>query len=86
MYKILLERRAERDLRRLSAGTHERVTAAIRGLAANPRPLGCCKLAGSENDWRIRVGNHRVVYEIAVRYSSRARQPGPPSSRGVSLT
>lgn len=30
MYSILLERGAERDLRRLSAGLHERVIAAIR--------------------------------------------------------
>ena len=28
-------------------------------------PPGCRKLAGSKNDWRIRVGDYRVVYEIA---------------------
>jgi len=26
---------------------------------------GCRKLAGSKNDWRIRVGDYRVIYEIA---------------------
>ena len=65
MYRILLERSAERDLRRLAAEMHERVIAAIRGLAANPRPPGCRKLTRSQNDWRIRVGDYRVVYEIA---------------------
>ena len=65
MYRILLERSAERDLRRLSAEMHERVIAAIRGLGANPRPPGCRKLTGSQNDWRICVGDYRVVYEIA---------------------
>ena len=65
MYRILLERSAERDLRRLSAEMHERVIAALRGLAANPRPPGCRKLTGCQNDWRIRVGDYRVVYEIA---------------------
>ena len=40
-------------------------SAAIRGLAANPRPPRCRKLTGSQNDWRIRVGDYRVVYEIA---------------------
>lgn len=65
MYRILLERSAERDLRRLSAKAHDRVIAAIRGLAAKPRPMGCRKLNGSENDRRIRVGNYRVVDEIA---------------------
>jgi mRNA interferase RelE/StbE len=65
MYRILLERNAEKDLRRLSAEMHERVIAAIQGLAHNPRPPGCRKLTGSENDWRIRVGDYRAVYEIA---------------------
>jgi len=44
---------------------HHRVIASIRALATNPRPPGCRKLAGSKNDWRIRVGDYRVVYEIA---------------------
>jgi mRNA interferase RelE/StbE len=65
MYRIVLERNAERDLRRLSAEMHGRVIAAIRGLATNPRLPGCRKLTGSQNDWRIRVGDYRVVYEIA---------------------
>lgn len=31
----------------------------------NPRPPACRKLTGTKNDWRIRVGDYRVVYEIA---------------------
>jgi mRNA interferase RelE/StbE len=65
MYRVLLERGAERDLVRLSSEIHDRVIAAIQGLATNPRPSGCRKLAGSKNDWRIRVGDYRVIYEIA---------------------
>jgi mRNA interferase RelE/StbE len=38
---------------------------AIQALATNPRPPGCRKLAGSKHDWRIRVGDFRVIYEIA---------------------
>jgi mRNA interferase RelE/StbE len=34
----------------------------IEGLAADPRPSGCRKLRGYKDLWRIRVGNHRVVY------------------------
>lgn len=64
MYRVFLERAAEKDLKRLSAEIHDRVITAIRGLAQNPRPPGCRKLAGSENDWRIRVGDYRIVYEI----------------------
>jgi len=65
MYRVLLERGAERDLVRLSSEIHDRVIVAIQGLATNPRPSGCRKLAGSKNDWRIRVGDYRVIYEIA---------------------
>ena len=37
---------------------------AAEGLASDPRPVGCRKMAGSENRWRLRVGDYRVVYEI----------------------
>jgi mRNA interferase RelE/StbE len=65
MYRVLLERAAEKDLARLSAEIHDRLIAAIRSLGQNPRPSGCRKLAGTKNDWRIRVGDYRVIYEIA---------------------
>jgi mRNA interferase RelE/StbE len=57
MYRVLLERGAEKDLSRLSSEVHGRVIAVIRALANNPRPPGCCKLTGSKSDWRIRVGD-----------------------------
>jgi mRNA interferase RelE/StbE len=65
MYRVFLERAAEKELKKLSVRTHDRVISAIEGLAKNPRPAGCRKLTGSDNDWRIRVGDYRVVYEIA---------------------
>ena len=64
MYRVFLERAAERDLRKLSAKLHNRIIAAIQALAKNPRPAGCRKLTGSDNDWRSRVGDYRVIYEI----------------------
>jgi mRNA interferase RelE/StbE len=65
MYRVLLERGAEKDLSRLSSEIHDRIIAAIRALATIARPPGCRKLAGSKHDWRIRVGDYRVIYEIA---------------------
>ncbi|HMG71896.1 MAG TPA: type II toxin-antitoxin system RelE/ParE family toxin [Pyrinomonadaceae bacterium] len=65
MYRVFLERAAERDLKQLSAKLHDRVIAAIQTLAKTPRPTGCRKLTGADNDWRIRVGEYRVIYEIA---------------------
>ena len=65
MYRVIVEHSAEKDLKRLSSEVRARVTPSILALATNPRPAGCRKLAGSKSDWRIRVGDYRVVYEIA---------------------
>jgi mRNA interferase RelE/StbE len=64
VHEIYIERTAERDLKRLPAGAFARVVARIRALAANPRPEGSRKISGSERDWRIRIGDYRVVYEV----------------------
>ena len=64
MYEVYLERAAERDLRHLSSEEFHRVIPRIRALSENPRPSGCRKITGSKNDWRIRIGDYRVIYEI----------------------
>ena len=64
MYEVSLERAAERDLRRLSAKIFGRIIPEIRALGKNPRPHGCRKITGSKSDWRIRIGDYRVIYEI----------------------
>ena len=65
MYRVLPERTAEKDLTRLSSEINDHVIAAIQALATNPPLPGCRKLAGSKHDWRIRVSDYRVIYEIA---------------------
>ena len=64
MFELLLERAAEKDLRRLPEDIHARVIRAIQPLAKEPRPIGSKKLAGAKHDWRIRVGDCRVLYEV----------------------
>ncbi|MBA3963643.1 MAG: type II toxin-antitoxin system RelE/ParE family toxin [Chthoniobacterales bacterium] len=65
MYQVVVERSAEKDLKRLSVVVRSRVAIALRSLAENPRPTGSRKLAGTKHDWRVRVGDHRIIYEIA---------------------
>jgi mRNA interferase RelE/StbE len=36
----------------------------IIGLSRNPRPTGVRKLVGSDGDWRVRIGEYRIIYEI----------------------
>ena len=64
MHEVFLERSAERDLKRLPSEIFRRVAPLLKTLRENPRPPGCRKISGSESDWRIRVGDYRVVYEI----------------------
>ncbi len=64
MYEVFLEHAAERDLRKLPAESFYRIVPHIKNLAENPRPSGCRKIAGSKKDWRIRVGDYRIIYEI----------------------
>jgi mRNA interferase RelE/StbE len=37
---------------------------AVVALANEPRPAGCVKLAGAANDWRVRIGEYRIIYAI----------------------
>jgi mRNA interferase RelE/StbE len=65
MYDVIVERSAEKDLKKLSSEVRPRAIAAMLALGKNPSPTGSRKLVGSENDWRIRVGDYRIIYEIA---------------------
>jgi mRNA interferase RelE/StbE len=47
-----------------SPTTFHRIIPHIKALAENPRLSSCLKLTGSKNDWRIRIGDYRVLYEI----------------------
>lgn len=58
---------AARQLEKLDAGARRRVRLAIDALAETPRPNGCKKLSATENAYRIRVGDYRVLYEIEDR-------------------
>lgn len=65
MYKVEISNQAERDMNRLPSNIFGRIAPQIQALAQNPRPHGSVKLAGTKSDYRIRVGDYRVLYEIA---------------------
>ena len=64
MYEVYLEHAAEKDLRKLSGKVFHRIITHIKSLAQTPRPSGCRKITGTKNDWRIRVGDYRIIYEV----------------------
>ena len=63
MYKVLVERQAQRQLAKIKGTSYNRLKSAILQLAKNPRPHGYRKLKG-RSAYRIREGNYRVIYEI----------------------
>lgn len=62
--QVSLTTNAEKELNALPATVIARIVPRLEGLATVPRPPGCKKLRGGENEWRIRIGDYRAVYEI----------------------
>jgi mRNA interferase RelE/StbE len=63
-YRVTITATAVKERKRLDATSRKRVDAALRSLVENPRPHGAKKLAGSKYDWRVRVGDYRILYEV----------------------
>jgi mRNA interferase RelE/StbE len=62
-YTVFVTRRAQKQLANLPSDARNRISTAIRALADNPRPVGCRKLTGRQ-EWRIRIGDYRALYDI----------------------
>lgn len=64
-YRLLIKKSAAKELEEVSGKTdRRRLVERIQGLAADPRPEGCEKLAGTEDKYRIRQGRYRILYLI----------------------
>jgi len=63
-YRIEVAPAAARQLRKLDPSARRRVQAAIELLARQPRPAGANKLVGGNDEWRVRTGDYRIIYEI----------------------
>ena len=63
MHSISISDEAAKQIRRLDKPIRERIRKRIRELAKTPRPAGAQRLR-KRPDWRIRVGDYRIVYRI----------------------
>jgi mRNA interferase RelE/StbE len=66
-FSVEVSATAEKQIRKLQRPDRIRVLRAIQGLADDPRPSGCRRLAGVDDVWRIRVGVVRVIYSVVDR-------------------
>ncbi len=62
--QIEWKKSALRELERLDTKIIPRVISAVESLSSDPLPSGVRKLQGSDNTYRVRVGQYRIVYEI----------------------
>ena len=63
-YKIEWRRSAIKELEKLPRPIISKIVSAVDNLSSNPYPEGVRKLVGSENSYRIRIGDYRVLYNI----------------------
>ena len=63
-YTVQFTSHALRALRRLERRDQLRVAGAVELLAENPRPPACTALVGMDGVYRVRAGDHRIVYEV----------------------
>jgi mRNA interferase RelE/StbE len=63
MYQVVIEKQAQKQLAKIPPPDYAKIAAALKELAANPRPHGYKKLKGRPG-YRIRVGDYRIIYQV----------------------
>jgi mRNA interferase RelE/StbE len=64
-YHVEISRAAAKQFEALPRREQERIMPALLALADDPRPHGVVKIKGVDDQYRIRVGEYRVLYAIA---------------------
>jgi mRNA interferase RelE/StbE len=65
-YEIEFQASVRKDFRKLSADNASRILPRIEELAKDPFPPQSIKLKGSEQLYRIRVSDYRIVYAVDI--------------------
>ena len=63
-WRMVLTRRAEKDLDELPPHDREAVRRALSRLVTDPSSADLRKLAGREDEWRLRVGRWRAILQL----------------------
>ena len=64
-YKILVKPSANKEIDAVGQKKdRQRIVLRIQSFGENPGPLGCEKLAGHLDRYRVREGNYRILYSI----------------------
>jgi mRNA interferase RelE/StbE len=63
-YTVEVAPAARRQIRKLDRELQRRILLALEGLQDDPRSTSAIKLHGSDDLYRLRVGDYRIVYAI----------------------
>ena len=63
-YRVSFMPAGKRSFDKLPKAVRKKILPRIEALSVNPRPPGVKKLEGSEDFFRLRIGQYRVVYQI----------------------
>lgn len=63
-YEVVVPKPVQKQLNKLPEGIREKILEKVLQLADDPRPAGVKKLKGLDNEYRIRINDYRVRYEI----------------------
>ena len=63
-YEIRFKKSALKEFEKLPLNLQQNLAVDIAHLAGTPRPIGCKKLKGTKNIWRIRNGDYRIIYSV----------------------
>jgi mRNA interferase RelE/StbE len=66
-YAVEFSPSARREFRKLAPEIQRSLRPRLDALSNEPRPTGAKKLKGSDELWRIRVSDYRIIYEIRDR-------------------
>lgn len=63
-YTVSISKSVQKQIDNLPNDVVNRAVEKIQSLASEPRPDGVVKLKGFDNEYRIRVGDYRIRYEV----------------------
>jgi mRNA interferase RelE/StbE len=63
-YTVIIPKPVQKQLDNLPEDIRQRIIEKILSLTIEPRPVGVKKLKGFDNEYRVRVGDYRVRYEV----------------------
>ncbi|CAC5340365.1 MULTISPECIES: type II toxin-antitoxin system RelE family toxin [Planktothrix] len=63
-YTVIIPKPVQKQLDNLPEDIRQRIIEKILSLTIEPRPVGVKKLKGFDHEYRVRVGDYRVRYEV----------------------